>query len=132
MRPQSTMLHPIYSTVLRHPELVADHLANYMALVREEAGEASRRLVARIVAGVLAAISAMMALGLIGIATMMGVLHGSFNWVLVVVPGVAVLVAVIAGYYASRPAPLDAFEDIRAQLEADVRALHMAGESHVR
>ncbi|MBS0341118.1 MAG: phage holin family protein [Proteobacteria bacterium] len=123
------MLHPIYTTVLRHPELVADHLANYMALVREEAGEASRRLVGRIFAGVLAAISAVMALGLVGIAAMMGVMYGSFHWVLVAVPGVAVVVAAIAGYYASRPADLEGFEDIRAQLEADVRALHMAGEA---
>lgn len=126
------MLHPLYATVLGHPELVADHLANYMALVREEAGEASRRLAARIIAGVLAAISAVMALGLIGIAAMMGVMHGSFHWVLVAVPAVAVAVAVVAGYYASRPADLGGFEDIRAQLEADVRALHMAGEARVR
>ncbi|SFM06865.1 phage holin family protein [Variovorax sp. OV329] len=126
------MLHPIYTTVLRHPELVADHLANYMALVREEAGEATRQMVARIIAGVLAAISAIMALGLIGIAVMMGVLHGSFHWVLVAVPGVAVLVAAVAGYYASRPSHFDGFEDIRAQLDADVRALHLAGDQHAR
>lgn len=126
------MLHPIYTTVLGHPELVADHLANYMALVREEAGEASRRIVARIIAGVLAAISAIMALGLIGIAAMLGVMHGSFHWVLVAVPAAAVVVAVVAGYYASRPANLEGFEDIRAQLEADVRALHMVGEARAR
>jgi len=126
------MLHPIYKTVLGHPELVADHLANYMALVREEAGEATRQLVARIVAGVLAVISAIMALGLIGIAVMLGVLHGSFHWVLVIVPGVAIVVAAIAGYVAARPANFDGFDDIRAQLDADVRALHMAGERHAR
>jgi SNF family Na+-dependent transporter len=126
------MLHPIYSTVLGHPELVADHLANYLALVREEAGEAGRRLVSRIVAGVLAVISAMMALGLIGIAVMMGVLHGSFHWVLVVVPAVAVVVAAIGGYVASRPASFEGFEDIRAQLEADVRALHIAGDARAQ
>lgn len=126
------MLHPIYSTVLGHPELVADHLANYMALVREEAGEVTRRLVARIIAGVLAAISAMMALGLIGIAVMLGVLHGTFHWVLVAVPAVAVLVAVVAGYFASRPSTADGFDDIRAQLDADVRALHLAGEHRAR
>ena len=127
------MLHPIYSTILGHPELVADHLANYMALVREEAGEASRRLVARIVAGVLAVISAIMSLGLIGIAVMLGVMNERFHWVLVAVPGVAVLVAAVAGYVASRPTNFDeGFEDIRSQLEADVQALHLAGESHVR
>lgn len=121
------MLHPIYSTVLGHPELVADHLANYVALVREEASEAGKRLVARIVAGVLAAISALMALGLIGIAVMLGVIHG-FHWVLVVVPAVAVVVAAVGAYIAARPADFHGFEDIRAQLDADVRALHLSGE----
>lgn len=123
------MLHPIYATLLGHPELVADHLANYLALVREEAGEAAKRVVARIIAGVLAAVSAMLALGLIGMAVMLGVLHGSFHWVLVAVPGAAVVVAVVAGWYASRPSNLEGFEEIRTQLEADVRALHMAGEA---
>ena len=123
------MLHPIYATILGHPELVADHLANYMALVREEAGSATKHVVARIIAGVLAAVSAMMALGLIGVAVMLGFLHGSFHWVLVAVPGAAILIAAVSGWYASRPASFEGFEDIRAQLEADVRALHMAGEA---
>jgi hypothetical protein len=57
------MLHPIFSTVLGHPDLVAEHLANYAALLRQESAEAGRGLVARIVAGVLAAASAMLALG---------------------------------------------------------------------
>ena len=122
------MLHPIYTTVLGHPELVADHLANYMALVREEAGEAGRRFVSRIVAGVMAVISAMMALGLVGIAVMLGVMHGRLHWVLVAVPGVAVVVALIGAYIASRPANFEGFEDIRAQMEADVRALHISGD----
>lgn len=122
------MLHPLYSTVLGHPELVANHLANYVALVKEEAGEAGRGLVERIIAGVLAVISALMAFGLTGVAVMLGVLHGSFNWVLVIVPAVAVLVAMIAAYVASRSTHSHGFEDLRAQLDADVRALHLAGE----
>jgi uncharacterized membrane protein len=124
------MLHPIYSTVLGHPELIADHIANYGALVRQETHEASRSLVARMVAGVLAAVSAMLALGLIGVAVMLGTLHGSFHWVLAVVPGVAVLVALVSAYVASRPQELHAFADLREQINADVRALHVAGERH--
>ncbi|WP_213953234.1 MULTISPECIES: phage holin family protein [unclassified Variovorax] len=125
------MLHPIFSTVLGHPELIANHLANYAALVREEGAAAGRVLVGRLVAGVLAAVSAMLALGLIGTAVMLGVLHGSFHWVLAVVPGVAVAIAVMAGLYAGRASPSSrAFEEVRAQLDADVRALHLAGERH--
>jgi hypothetical protein len=126
------MLHPIFSTVLGHPELIAEHAANYAALVRQEASEAGRGLVARIVAGVVAAASAMLALGLIGVAVLMGVLHGSFHWVLVAVPGVALAIAGICAWVASRPFPGYAFDDLRAQVDADLRALHEAGARHER
>jgi low affinity Fe/Cu permease len=124
------MLHPIFSTVLGHPELIVDHAANYAALVKQEAAEAGRDLVVRIVATVLAVASAILALGLIGVAAMLGMLHGSFHWVLVIVPGIAVLIALVSVYVASRPAEFRAFTDLQAQLDADVRALHLAGKRH--
>lgn len=126
---RSTMLHPIFSTVLRHPNLIADHIANYGALIREEASQASRGVVFRIVAGVLAAVSAMLALGLIGVAIMLGVLQGSFHWILALVPGVALVIALVSAYLASRPSEFHAFADLREQVDADVQALHLAGES---
>ena len=126
------MIHPIFSTVLGHPALVAEHLANYGALIKDEAAQASRGLVARLIAGVLAAVSAMLALGLIGMAVMLGVLHGSFHWVLVIVPGVAMAVAIVAAYIAARPSEFHGFNDLKAQLDADVQALHMTGERHDR
>ncbi|MBT2335608.1 phage holin family protein [Variovorax paradoxus] len=126
------MLHPIFSTVLGHPELIADHAANYAALVRQEASEAGRGIVTRIVAGVLAAASAMLALGLIGVAVLLGVLQGSFHWILVVVPGVALAIAGICAWMAARPVPGYGFDDLRAQVDADLRALHEAGARHER
>jgi len=124
------MLHPIFSTVLGHPELIADHIANYAALVRQETAEAGRGLVARLVAGVLAAVSAMLALGLIGVAVLLGVLQGRFHWVLVAVPGVAVVIAAVCAWMAARPRPSHAFDDLRSQLDADLQALHNAGARH--
>ena len=126
------MLHPIFSTVLGHPELVADHIANYAALLKEETAAAGRGVFQRIIASVLAIVSALLALGLIGIAVMLGVLHGSFNWVLVIVPGVAVFVAAISGYLAARPSAFHPFDDFREQLGADMSALHAAGERRGR
>ena len=126
------MLHPIFSTVLGHPELVADHIANYAALLKEETAAAGRGVFQRIIASVLAIVSALLALGLIGIAVMLGVLHGSFNWVLVIVPGVAVFVAAISAYLAARPSALHPFDDFREQLDADMSALHAAGERRGR
>ena len=122
------MLHPIYSTVLGHPELIADHLANYGALLREEAQQASRSLIARMVAGVLAAVSVLLALGLIGVAIMLGTVLDRFHWSLVAVPGVAMLIALVAALYASRQGEPPGFAELRAQVEADLHALHLAGE----
>jgi hypothetical protein len=123
------MLHPIFSTVLRHPELIAEHASNYAALVRLETAEASRGLIARLIAGVLAAVSAMLALGLTGTAVMLGVLQGSFLWVLVAVPGVSAVIALIAGYVAARPVAFHGFDELRSQVDADVHALRAAGEN---
>jgi hypothetical protein len=74
----------------------------------------------------------MLALGLIGVAVLMGVLHGSFHWVLVAVPGVALVIAGICAWVASRPFPGYAFDDLRAQVDADLQALHEAGARHDR
>ncbi|RSZ47129.1 MULTISPECIES: hypothetical protein [unclassified Variovorax] len=126
------MLHPIFATVLGHPELVAEHLANYAALVRQESAQAGRGLVARLVAALLAVASATLALGLIGVAVLLGVMQGSFHWVLVAVPAVAVVIALIFAWYAARPAPGYAFDDLRSQLDADLQALREAGAHHGR
>ncbi len=126
------MLHPIFSTVLGHPELIADHVVNYTALVKQETAQAGRGLVSRIVAGLLAAVSAVLALGLIGVAVMLGAVEGGFHWVLVVVPGIALLIALVSGYFAVRPVEFHGFADLRAQIDADVQALKTAGEHHGR
>lgn len=124
------MLHPIFSTVLGHPELIIQHLANYAALVKDETGAATRMLMSRVIAGVVAGVSAMLALGLAGVALMLGVLQGQFHWVLVVVPCVALLIAVISGYVAARPSTFNAFEDLRTQLDADVQAMQLGRGHH--
>jgi hypothetical protein len=124
------MPHPLFSTVLGHPELMAEHLANYGALLRQECQAAGRSLIARLLAGVLAALSAMLALGLVGVAVMLGTLHGSFHWVLAAVPGAALLIALASGFLAVQPRPVHAFADLRTQIDADVDALRMAGDDH--
>ena len=121
------MLHPIYSTVLGHPELIADHIANYSALIKEEVAQASRGLIARVVAGVLAVVSVLLALGLAGVAVMLGSVNGSFHWALVIVPGVALLIAAVAAYVSMKPLVSHSFADLKAQLSADMHAMHVAG-----
>ena len=122
------MFHPIYSTALRHPALLADHLANYAALAREEAAQATNIVIRRLIAGVLAVISALMALVLTGVAVMLYGVNDRFDWLLVIVPGVAAVVAGIAAILAARPSPLHGFEAMRTQFKADVIALRVAGD----
>lgn len=124
------MWHPLLSAALRHPDLLADHAANYGALIRDELATASHGVVARAVAGVVAAVSALTALCLMGTAVMLGVLHGQFSWVLVVVPGVAVLLAAIGGWIACRPSSFHGFDDLRAQWAADATALRALSQRH--
>lgn len=121
------MFHPVFSLVLGRPDLIAEHLANYGALAQDEAAETGRGIAAKVIAGVVALVSATMALGLTGVALMLGWLHGSFHWVLVVVPGVAVLTAAVCAWVAMRPVANHGFADLRAQVDADIRALRTAG-----
>ena len=123
------MLHPIFTTVLGHPELIANHLAGYAALVKEEVSTATHGLVNRAIAGVIAIVSALLALIFIGVAVMLGVLQGEFSWVLVIVPGVAVLLAAGSAAFAMRSFQPHSFSDLRAQVDADVRALHLVAET---
>lgn len=121
------MFHPVFKLVLGRPDLIAEHLVNYGALVQQEASETGRGIAAKVIAGLVALVSATLALGLTGVAIMLGALHGSFHWVLVAVPGVALLVAAICAWVAVRPVANNGFADVRAQVEADIRALRAAG-----
>jgi hypothetical protein len=72
----------------------------------------------------------MLALGLIGVAIMLGAMHDRFHWTLVAVPAVAMLVALVSALYAARQRDVPRFAELRAQVEADILALHLAGERH--
>lgn len=122
------MWHPLFSAALRHPDLLAEHAANYGALVRDELATAAHGVVARLIAGAVAAVSALTALCLMGTAVMLGVLHAQFSWVLVVVPGVAVVLAMLGAWIALRPASFHGFDELGAQFQVDVRALRALQE----
>lgn len=124
------MLHPLYATVLGHPELIAEHVGNYAALIKLEAAQAGRGLGARIAAGVVAAIGLLLALGLAGVAAMLYGMEGRFHWTLVAIPAASLLIAAVAGWLACRPLAWDGLAEVRAQFDEDLRALHAAGGRH--
>ncbi|TFZ01488.1 phage holin family protein [Ramlibacter rhizophilus] len=120
------MFHPIFSVLLRKPELVADHLSSYAGLVRDEARDVGSELAKRAVAGVLAAVCLLVFLVLAGVAAMLGAIAG-FHWMLLVVPGVFLVIAIVAGLEAKKKLPNGAFKELRSQLNADAQALHTLG-----
>jgi peptidoglycan/LPS O-acetylase OafA/YrhL len=121
------MVHPIFSILITRPELVMDHVAGYAALVQEEAGAVGVQVARRAVAWGIAAIGALLFLIFTGVAVMLGAVTGEFHWALVLVPVVALAIAV-AGFMAGRQKmPSKAFNELRAQLDADAQALRTLG-----
>ena len=117
------MLHPLFSTLVHRPDLVMDHVSGYAALLRDEASAAGSEVLARAIAWVLVAIAAGLFMVLTGTAIMLGVLHNQFHWVLVAVPGISLLVGVVALMQATKPLKSERFPELRAQLDSDARAL---------
>lgn len=123
-------MHPIYGALLRRPDLLATHLSNYLELAKEEASPAVRGVAVRAAASAAAGVAILLALGLTGVAVMLGTIHGEFVWALVIVPGIAWLIGGIGLFMALRPAQIEIVQDLKMQVEADVAALRVAGETN--
>lgn len=121
------MIHPIFSVLIRRPELVIDHVAGYAALVQEEASIVGVEVARRAVAWGIAVLGLVVFLVLAGVAVMLGAMQGTFHWILVAAPGVALLLSVAAWLVARQPLPARAFTELKAQLDADAHALRAVG-----
>jgi peptidoglycan/LPS O-acetylase OafA/YrhL len=120
------MLHPLFSTLIQRPDLVADHIAAYGALFLEEATEAGEDVLTRVIAWLVAVLAGVVFLGLAGTAVMLGVLGNHFHWVLVAVPGVALMLTMAAVLRAQKPFGNKRFPELKAQINSDTKALRMA------
>ncbi|MES2425303.1 MAG: hypothetical protein V4562_12790 [Pseudomonadota bacterium] len=121
------MLHPIFSLLIRRPELALDHVAGYAALVQQEASSASTQWLKRCLGWALVVVATTVFLVLAGVAAMLGVMQNQFQWILVLVPGVALLLVLWALNMARQPLQGEAFAEVKAQLDADLQALQAAG-----
>ena len=121
------MLHPIFSVLVNRPELVMDHVAGYAALVQEEASSVSGEVAKRAIAWAAMVVGVLVFLVLAGVAAMLGFMHDRFHWILVVAPGIALVMAVVAWTIARQRLPAKAFTELKAQLDADAQALRTLG-----
>lgn len=125
------MVHPIFSVLISRPELVMEHVAGYASLVQEEASSVGSEVVKRIIAWATAAFAFLVFLILAGVALMLGALHDEFHWILIVAPGVALAMSLIAWSIARRRLPAKAFTELKAQLDADAHALRAVGAARI-
>jgi hypothetical protein len=121
------MLHPIFSVLMSKPELVMEHVAGYAALVRDEASSAGLQVAKRAIAWGVTLISTLLFLILAGMAVMLGAVNDRFHWALVLVPGIALVTAIVAFAVARKPLPEKAFGELKAQLDADAQVLRAIG-----
>ena len=117
------MLHPLFSTVVQRPDLVIDHLSAYGSLFHKEATNAGSELLTRAVAGIVAILALVVFLGLTGTAIMMGLLQNQFHWGLIAVPGVALVLLIVAALVAMKPFKSERFPELKAQINSDAQAL---------
>ncbi|MGO4393451.1 phage holin family protein [Variovorax sp. M-6] len=120
------MVHPIFSVILRRPDLLARHLSNHAELVRAEFAQAKRALVLKAVAGLGAGVSLPLALGLSATAIMLAVVE-RFHWALIAVPCLAWLIFIACALTAIRATVQPKAGEVREQVEADLDLLR-----HVR
>ena len=120
------MLHPLFSILVRRPDLVVDHLSAYGALVHAEASEAGSELLQRGLAWGLAILCAGVFLTLAGVALMLGIVLNQFHWVLVAVPALMLLLLLFAIGKARRPLIIIRFGELKAQIDRDAQALRAA------
>lgn len=117
------MLHPLFSTLIQRPDLLVEHASAYSALFHQEATQAGSQLFKRYMAWAVAAIFGLVFVLLAGTAMMMGTLHNQFHWVLLAVPGCALLLMLVAVAKAMAPLSEARFTELKAQIDSDIQAL---------
>ena len=117
------MLHPLFSTVVQRPDLVMEHLSAYGSLFHKEASRAGSELLTRAIASIIAILALVVFLGLTGTAIMLGLLLNQFHWVLLLVPGVALVLLIATTLIAMKPFKSERFPELKAQVDSDAQAL---------
>jgi hypothetical protein len=121
------MVHPIFSVLITKPELVMEHVAGYASLMREEASSVGTEVAKRAVAWGVTLFSALVFLILAGVAAMLAAVQGQFSWAFVIVPAIPLALAGFAFTVARKRLPEKAFTELKAQLDADAKALRAIG-----
>jgi uncharacterized membrane protein YqjE len=125
------MIHPLIRLMATQPQLLAEHLGAYAALIGSEMQQVKTKLVLRLVLIGLALCLVGVATVLAGVSLMLWAVTPTLTdggrWALVLVPALPAVAAVAAGLYARTPVTESSFEAVQAQIEADARMLTEVG-----
>jgi len=105
-----------------------EHVAGYAALVQEEASSVGIEVAKRAVAWAVALFASFVFLILAGVAAMLAAVHGQFHWAFALVPAIALAIAAAAYAVARKRLPEKVFTELKAQLDADAKALRAIGD----
>ena len=117
------MIYAFLKALLLKPQLLINHLRNYVELVGSEAQIAARHWVIKVVALVTFGICMLLFLIMAGVAVIVGVMQGQYHWILILVPAIPLALACIAlivGLQKPASAPV---ASIKQQFVADMQAL---------
>ena len=103
------MIYALLKALILKPQLLAAHVRNYGEFVRSEMQGTVRQW------AITAAAWATFAIGM---------LHGQYHWILIVVPGIPLLLAVAALIVAMRKTEGSSIDTIKQQFAADMQALN--------
>lgn len=121
------MLHPLFATLIKRPDLIADHIAAYVELTHQETSGLAADWLQRGLACALVALGALVFVIFSGIGLMLGALN-QFHWALVAVPGSVLLLTMLAFFKARTPIDNDRFAELKAQMDSDLSALREAAK----
>ncbi|RYF83003.1 MAG: hypothetical protein EOO29_05030 [Comamonadaceae bacterium] len=122
-------LHPLFRVALRHPDLIADHLANHAAHVKAQVAAAGRSWGRKLAGAAVAIVAVLIALNLTGIAIMLGAVQGHWHAALIWVPAVAWLIALIGGAVAWRESTRSEVQEVKDEVRADAQMLALIKEA---
>jgi hypothetical protein len=121
------MLHPLLKLIATQPQLLADHAEAYADLIGEEIGTASVRLKRRVVLNSIALCALGVGAVLTGVALMLWAVIPSTSlqhpWALLVVPLFPLVTAAGCALAARARPQAGSFDNVRAQIKADVAML---------
>jgi hypothetical protein len=121
------MLHPLFATLIKRPDLIADHLVAYVELISQESSGLGKDWLKRGLAWVLVGLGTLVLVIFSGTAVMLGALN-QFHWVLLAVPGLVLALTLLAFLIARKPIDSDRFTELKVQINSDLRALREAAE----